>query len=232
MRAEIIAAKAKEKAKKERAQINQRYFKTGKGEYAEGDRFLGLSVPDTRTLAKEFRETPLEEAEKLLHSEYHELRLLALFIMIWQFKKGDQASRKRIYQLYLGNTKHINNWDLVDTTAEHIVGAYLYDRSHTVLEKLARSPTLWERRIAMLSCFYFIRKKEFETALVIAEMLVNDKEDLIHKAVGWMLREIGERDQKSELGFLNRHYKTMPRTMLRYAIEKFEPALRMKYLKG
>jgi 3-methyladenine DNA glycosylase AlkD len=232
MRAEIIAAKAKEKAKKERAQINQRYFKTGKGEYAEEDRFLGLSVPDTRTLAKEFRETPLEEAEKLLHSEYHELRLLALFIMIWQFKKGDQASRKRIYQLYLGNTKHINNWDLVDTTAEHIVGAYLYDRSHMVLEKLARSPTLWERRIAMLSCFYFIRKKEFETALVIAEMLVNDKEDLIHKAVGWMLREIGERDQKSELGFLNRHYKTMPRTMLRYAIEKFEPALRMKYLKG
>jgi 3-methyladenine DNA glycosylase AlkD len=232
MQAELIAAKAKRKAKKDRAQINQRYFKTGKGEYAEGDKFLGLAVPETRALAKEFRETPMEEALKLLQSDYHELRMLGLYIMIWQFKKGDEATKKRIYQLYLENTEHINNWDLVDTTAEHIVGAYLYGRSHSVLKKLAGSRSLWERRIAMLSCFHFIRKKEFETALVIAELLVDDKEDLIHKAVGWMLREIGERDQKSELEFLNRHYKTMPRTMLRYAIEKFEPGLRLKYLKG
>ena len=227
----IISA-AKKVATPERAQIQQRYFKTGKGEYAEADVFMGLSVPQVRALAKEYRELPLEEAVELLQSEYHELRMLALFIMVWQFKKGNEAKRKQIYTLYLSNTDRINNWDLIDTTAEHIVGAYLYGQSHSVLKKLARSRSLWERRIAMLSCFHFIRYKEFDTALEIAALLVGDKEDLIHKAVGWMLREIGERDRHAELGFLRMHYKTMPRTMLRYAIEKFEPVLRMKYLKG
>ena len=232
MRANQAIATIKSMAKKERGEFLQRFFKTGKGEYAEGDKFLGLRVPEVRALVKDYRELPLEEVLKLLHSPIHEVRQLALFILVWQYKKGDEAKKKSIYELYLRNRKFVNNWDLVDGSAEHIVGAYLFERDRSILRKLAFSRSIWDRRIAMLACFHFIRKKEFSTALEIASILVNDKEDLIHKAVGWMLREIGERDRKAEIAFLQKHYREMPRTMLRYAIEKFDPALRQHYLEG
>lgn len=215
-----------------RALFLQRFFKTGPGEYAEGDKFLGLGVPQIRALTREYRELEFDETIKLLHSPYHETRMLALYILVWQFKKGDEAKKKKICNAYLKNTRFINNWDLVDTTAEHIVGAYFFDRDHAVLQKLALSPSLWKKRIAMLSCAHFIRRNDFGTALQIAKLLINDEHDLIHKAVGWMLREIGKRDLKTERKFLDQHYKKMPRTMLRYAIEKFHPSLRQKYLKG
>lgn len=232
MLASRIIARMKAMAKKERGEFFQRFFKTREGEYAEGDQFLGLRVPQVRALAKEYREISLEEVLKLLRSPIHEIRQLALFILVWQFKKGDESKRKKIYDLYFKNKKYVNNWDLVDGSAEHIIGAYLFDRDRSILKTLARSGSLWDRRIAILSCFHFIKKKDFSTALEIASILLKDKEDLIHKAVGWMLREIGERDIRTETSFLKKYYGKMPRTMLRYAIEKFEPGLRQQYLRG
>jgi 3-methyladenine DNA glycosylase AlkD len=210
----------------------QRFFKTGKGEYGEGDSFLGIRVPATRKLAREYRGLPIEEAAKLLLSPLHEARLLALLILNDSFKRGDDRERERIYRLYLANTSRINNWDLVDSSAEHIVGPYLKERSRAVLRKLARSTMLWERRIAIMATFHFIKGREYDETLAIAEMLLDDREDLIHKAVGWMLREIGNRDIAVEEEFLARHYRRMPRTMLRYAIEKFPEERRLAYLRG
>ncbi len=210
----------------------QRFFKTGPGQYGEGDLFRGIRVPVLRKLSKAQQDIPLEIAELLLHSAYHEDRLLALLILVRKYANADETRRTSIYTMYLGNTLFINNWDLVDASAEHIVGAYLSDKNQEPLYQLAHSHSLWERRIAIVATFHFIKRCEFDETLKIAEILLTDKEDLIHKAVGWMLREVGKRDFQREEAFLGVHYKQMPRTMLRYAIEKFPHEMRLRYLKG
>ena len=217
-------------ADSERARHAVRYFKTGVGGYGYGDKFLGIRVPLIRQAVKQYADTSLGTAEKLLKSEYHEIRLFALLLLVSRFSRGDAAERDRIYRLYLNNTRYINNWDLVDSSAPRIVGAYLDDKDRSVLYALAKSSSLWERRIAVLATFYFIGNGQFSDALRIAELLLNDPEDLIHKAVGWMLREAGKRDLAVEVAFLRDHYQKMPRTMLRYAIEKFSKAERHSYL--
>ncbi len=232
MRASEISKRLKGLGDRERAEINQRFFKTGKGEYAEGDVFVGLRVPEIRQLVREYCFLPFAEVVRLLHSPIHEARLLALLILIQSYRKGDATFQRQIYNLYLQNTRFINNWDLVDVSAEHIVGHYLRDRSRDPLHALARSDLLWDRRISILATFHYIKCGEFAETLRIAERLLRDPEDLIHKAVGWMLREIGKRDRLTEEAFLKRHYRMMPRTMLRYAIEKFPERLRRQYLRG
>ncbi|MDD4363354.1 MAG: DNA alkylation repair protein [Atribacterota bacterium] len=209
----------------------QRYFKTGKGEYGEGDIFLGLRVPVIRKTASKYKTISLEIAVKFLHSPFHEERLFALLVMIEMLKKANGIDKEKIYNLYLNNTEYINNWDLVDLSAGKIIGSYLFDRSREPLYLLAKSKYIWERRIAIISTSYFISKNDFEDTLNIAEVLLQDKEDLIQKAVGWMLREVGKRDLETEERFLKIHYKLMPRTMLRYAIERFPDAKRQIYLK-
>ena len=210
----------------------QRYFKTGKGEYGEGDRFLGIRVPALRVQVGQCGVVALEEIQKLLKSAFHEERLLALLLLVHRFGKGDAAEQTAIYRLYLDHTQHINNWDLVDSSAHKIVGRYLESRDRKILYRLARSASLWERRIAIIATFHFIGNNQFGDTLKLAEMLLNDEADLIHKAVGWALREIGKRDIVAEQTFLQAHYRDMPRTMLRYAIEKFPEPLRKKYLEG
>jgi 3-methyladenine DNA glycosylase AlkD len=215
-----------------KAAIHQRFFKTGKGEYGEGDIFRGIRVPEIRKLAKRYKDISLKDTENLLHSPFHEDRELALVILVCRFAKGDEPLRREVYSLYLTNTKYINNWDLVDISAEHIVGGFLIDRGKEPLMRLADSDILWERRIAVIATFHFIKKGRFDETLMIAARLLNDPEDLIHKAVGWMLREIGKRDMPAEETFLKQHYRRMPRTMLRYAIERFQEEIRLAYLKG
>lgn len=218
---------------KKRAKTSLWFFKTGPGEYGEGDRFLGVAAAPLRKLAREFEEMPLEEIVKLLHSPWHEARGLALLIMVRAYGRGDDEKRRALYEAYLANTYHINNWDLVDCSAEHVVGTHLESRSRSPLKKLARSKSLWERRIAMIATFRYIKNGKFEETLRIAELLVNDDHDLIHKAVGWMLREVGKRGgQAVEEQFLRKHCRTMPRTMLRYAIERFPEPIRKKYMEG
>jgi 3-methyladenine DNA glycosylase AlkD len=217
---------------KERAEVSRRFFKTGPGEYGEGDIFLGITVPELRRLATSYQAITLMEVTQLLRSTIHEERLLALLILVRTYARGDEHAQKRIYELYLKNTRYVNNWDLVDASAEHIVGAFLMGRSKKSLYALARSSDLWERRIAIMATFHFIKRNEFAETLKIARMLLSDKEDLIHKAVGWMLREVGKRHPQTEERFLKEHYKEMPRTMLRYAIERFPEAKRQRYLKG
>lgn len=212
----------------EKAKTLERFFKTGKGEYGEGDRFLGIVVPTLRKVAKEYSELSLSDLQKLLSSKIHEYRLTALFILVAKYKKTE--SKKKIVDFYLKNTENINNWDLVDLSAPNILGDYLIDRDKDILLMLAKSSNLWERRIAVLSTFSFIKRNNFRDSLKIAEILINDKHDLIHKAVGWMLREVGKRDLETEEDFLNEHYKKMPRTCLRYAIEKFDETKRRSYL--
>lgn len=213
------------------------FFKTGPGEYGEGDRFRGIRVPVLRKLVKEYRTLPHSDVLTLLHSPWHEDRLLALLLWVEQYRKGDAARRQMIYEDYLANRTYINNWDLIDSSAADIVGAQLdakgdYKGPIELLTALARSSTLWDRRIAIMATFHFIRKGEFAETLRVADLLLEDKEDLIHKAVGWMLREIGERELAVEEVFLLSRYKTMPRTMLRYAIEKFPEERRQGYLRG
>ncbi len=215
----------------DRAKALARFFKTGKGEYGEGDVFLGLRVGDTRRIAKRHSEMGLTDVRKLLGSRIHERRLAALLILVEKFGKADEKEREKIYEFYLKNTKRVNNWDLVDLSAPNIIGAYLMDKDRETLYKLSRSKSLWERRIAMLATYTFIRKGEYRDALRIAEILLNDKHDLIHKAVGWMLREVGNRDRDAEERFLKKHYRKMPRTMLRYAIEKLPPKRRAWYMR-
>ena len=209
-----------------------RFFKTGPGQYGEGDIFLGIRMPDLRRLAKAFEYVPVPILRLLLASPYHEERMLALLLLIRKFEKGDERARERICSLYLGNTKHINNWDLVDVSAPHITGAYLQDKDKAPLYELARSSMLWERRISMVATFHDIRRHHFDDAFAISALLLTDKEDLIHKAAGWMLREIGKRNASVLDRFLIRYYRKMPRTMLRYAIEKFSEDKRLAYLKG
>ncbi|MBN2542563.1 DNA alkylation repair protein [bacterium] len=215
-----------------RAEQCHRYFKTHKGGYGEGDKFLGVPVHELRKLSKKYRNIPVSEAAHLLRSDIHEERLLALFILVLIYKKADPVSKKEIYDIYLSNTEYINNWDLVDSSAIQIVGGYLLERDKQPIYKLASSADLWERRISVITTFHFIRHDEFEDTLRISEVLLHDEADLIHKAVGWMLREIGKRDIKVEEEFLKKNYKEMPRTMLRYAIEKFPQEKRKLYLEG
>ena len=216
----------------QQAAVSQRFFKTGPGEYGEGDVFIGIKVPVLRRLAKEYLDLSLKDIRKILRSKYHELRLFSLLIMVGQFAKGDQQKKKSIYQLYLKNTEYINNWDLVDASAHYIVGPYLIDKFRAPLYELAQSDSLWERRIAIMSTFHYVKNDDFADTLKIARMLLYDQHDLIHKAVGWMLREVGKRRLTVEEGFLKKHYQKMPRTMLRYAIEKFPDPKRQRYLKG
>jgi len=232
MDARTIQSKLKGLANKKNAQVAQRFFKTGPGEYGEGDIFLGIRVPVLRELAKEYKTIPVKEAEHLLKSPIHEERLLALFILIRIYSKAEEVIKKAIYELYLKNTKFINNWDLVDSSAEYIVGDFLLDKGKNPLHQLARSKDLWDRRISIMSTFCFIKRRQYSETLKVAKTLLNDKEDLIHKAVGWMLREVGKRNLPLEEEFLKEHYKEMPRTMLRYAIEKFPETKRQGYLKG
>ena len=219
-------------ANPEIAEHSQRFFKTAEGEYGFGDKFLGIRVPVIRQAVKKFETTPLGAAEKLLKSEYHEVRLYALLLLVFHFSKSSIDKQDEIYHLYLSNTRYVNNWDLVDSSAHHIVGGYLENKDRSVLYDLSKSNSLWERRIAIISTFYFIRKNQFGDTLRISEQLLGDQEDLIHKAAGWMLREVGKRDLAIEVVFLKAHYQKMPRTMLRYAIEKFSKEKRQKYLSG
>ena len=214
----------------ERAASNKSFFKTAPGDYGHGDRFLGVTVPQLRTLAREYRNMPLKYVVQLLRSPWHEERLLALLILVDQYVRGNARARQEIHQMYLRNTRSINNWDLVDSSAAQIVGAHLETGDRRVLQRLARSKSVWERRIAMIATYHYIRKRDFKDALAIAALLRRDEHDLIHKAVGWMLREIGKRDRGAEERFLRKHARWMPRTMLRYAIERFPPPLRRKYL--
>jgi 3-methyladenine DNA glycosylase AlkD len=214
----------------QQAKIMQRFFKTGKGEYGEGDVFLGLKTPVLRLLLKGYETLQLEELHQMLLSPIHEERAGALALLVRKFEKGTTEERKGIFDFYMKNCEHINNWDLVDLTAPHIVGKYLLDKDRTCLYDLARSENLWKRRIAMLATFTFIRNNEYDDALYIAEILLHDEQDLMHKAVGWMLREIGKRDIKAEEKFLKKQSRIMPRTMLRYAIEKFDQEKRKMYM--
>jgi len=227
-----IRTRLRKLGNKHRAAISQRFFKTGPGQYGEGDRFLGITVPELRKLAAEYQGITPTEAVQLLRSPIHEERLLALLILVRSFSKGDERFKEKIYHLYLGNTQYINNWDLVDASAAHIVGAFLMEKNKKPLYALAQSSDLWERRIAIMATFRFIKGGEFAETLKIARMLLSDTEDLIHKAGGWMLREVGKRHRATEEQFLKAHYKKMPRTMLRYAIERFPEHRRQRYLKG
>ena len=208
------------------------FFKTGQGEYGEGDIFLGIPVPEQRQIAKKYSGTNLRILQKLLQGKIHEERLTALLILIDNYKMADKEEKEKIVDFYLKNTKYINNWDLVDLSTPKILGDHLLQKNKSVLYRLAKSNILWERRIAIIATFEFIKNNQFEDTLKISYLLLEDKQDLIHKAVGWMLREVGKRDQKAEEQFLKKYYKKMPRTMLRYAIEKFPENKRQLYLKG
>lgn len=218
-------------ANPEKAKILQRFFKTGKGDYGEGDLFLGVTVPESRKIAIEFKALSLEEISRLLKSKIHEERLIALLILVYNFQR-DEKKRDEIYSFYIKNKININNWDLVDLSADKIVGAHLFKKDKSILYELAVSENFWDRRIAIISTFYFIKNNKFDDTLKIAKILLNDKHDLIQKAVGWMLREIGKRDIKKLEKYLKENYKFMPRTMLRYSIEKFDEAKRKKYLQN
>ncbi len=228
-----IHAEVRRLADPEKAKVLQRFFKTGPGQYGEGDIFVGIMVPVIRKLVRKYRDIPLGDTLTLLQSPIHEERLLALFILVEQCRSGDDATRKRIYGLYRKNTRYINNWDLVDLSAEHIVGAYLDGTDRAPLYRLAHSKSLWERRIAILATFYDIKRGIPDHTLALADVLLSDRHDLIHKAVGWMLREVGKRCSPDTLReFLRTRYRNMPRTMLRYAIERFPAAERAAYLAG
>jgi 3-methyladenine DNA glycosylase AlkD len=206
------------------------FFKTGKGQYGEGDIFLGIPVPEQRKIAKKYISLSLNDLQELLSSKIHEHRFTALLILVSKYRKAEESLKEKIFYFILKNTENINNWDLVDLSAPRIIGDYLLNRERSILYKLAKSASLWERRVSILSTFKFIDKDDFKDALKISELLLHDEHDLIHKAVGWALREIGKRDQNLEERFLNKHYLYMPRTMLRYAIEKFDEKKRQNYL--
>jgi len=227
-----LRKRIKSLASPDTAKTMQWFFKTGKGEYGEGDTFAGLKVPTQRKIAREFKELSLSDLKELLSSKIHEERLISLLILVDKYEKGDEKEKKTIYSFYIKNRKGINNWDLVDLSAPKIAGKYLFNKDKSMLLKFASSKNLWERRIAILSTYEFIRNKQHDTTLKIAKILLEDEHDLIHKAVGWMLREIGKRDLEVEEKFLKKHYQKMPRTMLRYAIEKFSEKKRKKYLQG
>jgi len=216
----------------EKAKHSYKFFKAGPGEYGEGDEFLGIKVPDQRKVAKKYRNLPVAEIEKLLQNEFHEVRLTAVMLMTYKVEKGGLDELEEMTRLYLNNLPAINNWDLVDSSCHQILGRFLQDKERDLLYDFAHSGDLWKKRIAMITCYHFIKQEDFSDPLNIAEILVHDDHDLIQKAVGWMLREIGNRDLETEEEFLKKFYHNMPRTMLRYAIEKFDEPLRLKYLHG
>ncbi|GAA0177474.1 DNA alkylation repair protein [Clostridium sediminicola] len=216
----------------EKAEFFPRFFKVGPGEYGEGDVFIGVTVPNQRKVARKFKNLSLQDIESLLNEDFHEYRLTALLILVHQFEKSKEDNKRALVDFYIENADRVNNWDLVDSTAHKILGPYLDNKDREILYKLAKEDHLWKQRIAIMSTFYFIKNEDYKDALAIAEILLKHKHDLIHKAVGWMLREIGKRDKEVEVEFLNKHYKQMPRTMLRYAIEKFPNEERQNYLKG
>lgn len=220
-------------ANPERAKNFKWFFKTGKGQYGEGDKFLGITVPHLRIISKKYQNLELKDLQKLLGNKFHEYRLSALMILRMKYSsyvKTSEDKQKAIVQFYLKNTKKINNWDLVDLSCHHILGHWLLDKDRKILYALAKSKNIWEKRIAVISTFEFMRNNQYIDTLEISKILLNDKHDLIHKAVGWALREIGKKDKETEIKFLNKYYKAMPRTMLRYAIEKFSDKERKKYL--
>ncbi len=217
-------------ANERRAAASRRFFKTGPGEYGEGDRFIGLTLPQMRRLEREAGDFPMNNIVDLLRSPIHEERLLALLVLVRRFRKSDERTRSTIYRQYYRHRRFVNNWDLVDLSAPSIVGRYLERRKRDVLFRLARSKSLWDRRIAMITTQYFIRQNDFKDALAVAKMLLGDREDLIHKASGWMLREIGKRDFSAEEAFVRKHVRAMPRTMLRYAVEKWPPRMRREIM--
>ena len=222
-------------ANPQRAIDAQRYFKTGAGEYGEGDIFIGITSPDIRTVVKKYRfELSLNELQDIISSQIHEERLFALLVLVSRYKakKITLESKEEIYQFYIDNRKYINNWDLVDVSAPHIVGVHLLDKDRSLLYQFAKSDNLWEKRLSIISTFAFINSHQFDDTLAIADILLEDTHDLIHKAVGWAVRNVGIKNLDVELEFLKSRYKKMPRTMLRYAIEKFEEPLRVAYLNG
>ncbi len=232
----MSAAKIKKElrvfANPQKAEILSRFFKTGKGEYGEGDKFLGVVVPQQRIIAKRYKDLKFLEIEKLLYSKYHEERLTALLILTYQYLEALLKDQFRIYNFYIKHSKQINNWDLVDLTAPNIVGAWLFDKDRRILFDFAKSDNLWQRRIAIVSTFYFIRRQDYFDTIKLAKLLLNDKHDLIHKATGWMLREVGKNcGTEILIDFLNKYQDKMPRTMLRYAIEKLPVKIRTNYLK-
>jgi 3-methyladenine DNA glycosylase AlkD len=216
----------------ERATGASRYFKTGKGQYGEGDIFLGVTVPVLRAIVKKYKTLPLADVEKLLSIGEHEVRSAALLILVAQYEKGDEAQRKQILKMYLRNTQYINNWDLVDCSCREIVGGHLKTGSRTLLTRLAKSKSMWERRIAMISTMALVQDGDFDDALRVAELLLDDTHDLIHKAIGWVLRVVGDKDRTALLRFLETHYNRVPRTSLRYAIEHFSLEQRKRLLAG
>ncbi len=215
----------------QRARIAQSFFKTGPGQYGEGDRFLGIAVPALRRLVPDASLLALPEVARLLRSPWHEVRLLAVLVLVRQYDRGSAAERRAVYRLYLDSLPHLNNWDIIDASAPHIVGRHLDGRGRATLVRLARSRNLWSRRIAVLATFWSIRQAAFDDTLALAAMLLDDREDLMHKAVGWMLREVGKRDEDVLRAFLTAHAAQMPRTMLRYAIERLPPAERLAWLR-
>lgn len=232
MSIQAIKTAVKRNSNKTHAKLLQRFFKTGKGEYGEGDIFAGIKVPVLRQIAKANGDTSLSEIKELIKSPIHEERFISLVLLMDKYKHGTDEEREKIFRFYMENTKYINSWDLVDVSCPRIVGRHLYGRGEELLVEMAKSSGLWKRRIGMISTMYFIDKGSFDTSFRIAEILLRDEHDLIHKAVGWMLREIGKKDFGAELKFMKQHYHTMPRTMLRYAIEKFPEELRQQFLKG
>lgn len=227
-----VRAAIRAQADPEVAGHSARFFKSGKGEYGEGDRFHGVRVPVVRSLVKDFRDAPLRSVVSLLKSKWHEERLFAVLLMTEQYSRGDADKRQAVFDIYLNNRAFVNNWDIVDSSAHKIVGPHLENRSRELLYDLATSESLWDRRIAMMSTYHYIRKNDFTDTLKLARALRDDEHDLIHKVVGWMLREIGNRDRAVEEKFLEQNYKKMPRTMLRHAIEKFPETRRQAYLNG
>lgn len=232
MRILEVKARLLEKSSATKASVLRKFFKTGPGEYGHGDIFIGVIVPDIRSIAKKYQNLSFPEVLILLKSKIHEERFLALLILVCKYTKADNETKAKIYKLYLSYTKYINNWDLVDLTARDIIGSFLWDKDKQPLYNLAESKLIWDRRIAIVATYFFIKQGKFNDTLNIAKILLNDKEDLIHKAVGWMLREVGKKDFKTEEEFLKKYYKIMPRTMLRYAIEHFPEQKRKRYLLG
>jgi 3-methyladenine DNA glycosylase AlkD len=234
MKAVEVRKELKSMADPDKAAILQRYFKTGLGQYGEGDIFIGVTVPQSRKVAKKFSQLELVEVKTLLYSRIHEERLVALLILVWRYSSAlsSREEKEEIVKFYLENIKQVNNWDLVDLSAPNILGAHLIDKDRRLLYRLARSENVWERRIAILATYHFIRNGDFSDTLKIAEILLQDRHDLIHKAAGWMLREVGKRDVASEQAFLEKHLGVMPRTMLRYAIERLPESKRRRYKKN
>lgn len=232
--AEQLISELKERANPEKAQKMKRYFKSGEGEYAEGDQFWGVPVPEQRKIAKKYQRLELEELRKLLVHSVHDVRHMALCLLVYKSEKAGTTELEKLTHFYLSHISYVNNWDLVDASCRFILGRYLEQKDRSLLYEFAISDNLWERRISIITCLYFIKQRDFDDALRISDILLTDTQDLIQKAVGWMLREIGKIDFDAEYAFLveDDRYRQMPRTMLRYAIEQFEPELRQKFLSG